>query len=103
MTTFQFNGKEKDLIIKFIRDLDSFRDLNYIETPSKHWKFEPLSEREPYDEEKGRLEIRKLFSKASEIRPLYEDILKVLLTYQVDLREMSIRAYDNYIDSTKEH
>lgn len=103
LSTFQFDGKEKDSIIQFINALDAFRDLNYRETSSKNWKFEPLLEQEPYDEKKEIQEIRKLHSKASSIRPLYDELLKVLMVYHVDLREMRIKAYDNYIDSTKEY
>ncbi len=96
---FQFEGKEKDLIILFINRLDSFCDLNYKQTPSTHWKFEPLSEYEQYDEEKERTEIKRLESRVSELRPCYDTIKGLLSEYQVNLKEMNKKAHDLYHNS----
>lgn len=99
LNSFQFDGKEKELIIQFILCLDSFCGLNYKQIPSKHWKFEPLFEHKSYDEEKERQEIKNLESKVLELRPTYERIRGLLSEYQLDLRDLNKRAHDQYFDS----
>lgn len=89
---FQYEGIEKTIIVDFINGLDNFKYLRYKQTPSKHWKFEPLSERESFDADKEMQEEKKLHEKAKALSPLYEDVKKVLMKYHIDIREINAKA-----------
>lgn len=54
LRTFQYNGKERELIVKFVNGLDSFCNMHYKQVTSGNWKFEPLAEKEPFNAEKER-------------------------------------------------
>lgn len=97
--TFQFDGGEKDLIVKFVEGLDKFCYMRYEQTPSKSWKFEPLDEKEqtePYNYEKEREEINSLFSKAKKLKSLFDEVKKVLTKYSVNVKESSAMALARY-------
>lgn len=96
LNTFQYDGKEKETIVKFIEELDNFRFLNYKQTPSHHWKFVVFSEKESYDGEKERLKIKELQAKASSLKPKFQVIKNLLLRYHVDKRELDRKAYNFY-------
>lgn len=96
LNTFQFNGPEKSLISDFINRLDSFCFLNYEQIPSNHWKFQPLQKDEEFDAEKEREKIKELEEKARGLMPLYKEVRKILLEYQVDIREINAKALDLY-------
>jgi len=99
---FQFKGAEKTTIIEFIQALNSFKCLGYVQVPSKHWKFEPLSGKEPLEVDKEMEQINLIYAKAKAIKPLFETIRQMLLNYQVDIDITNIRAYENYEKKMKE-
>ena len=96
LNTFQYNGKERTEIEKFITGLYDFCLLNYKQTPSKQWKFQPINSNEPFDSETERDRINELEAKARALFPLYKKVKKVLLNYQVDLKEIDAKALDFY-------
>ncbi len=105
LNTFQFNGPEKKPIVDFINELYSFCDMNYKQTPSKHRKYQPLSENEEFDAEKEREKIKELEEKARELIPLYKYVKKILQNYHVDIRDINAKAQDFYyqlIDEEKQ-
>lgn len=96
LKTFQFDGKERDLIVKFINELDSFCYMHYKQVPSGHWKFQPLSEREPFSKDKENQKMDELNAKARALYPLFKDVKNVLMRYHVDLRDINKKAYEFY-------
>lgn len=102
LRTFQYNGKERDLIIKFITGLDSFCYMHYKQVPSGHWKFQPLAEREPFDAEKESQRMDELNAKARALYPLFKEVKKVLMKYHVDIREINKKAYEFYFKKQEE-
>lgn len=102
LRTFQYNGKERDLIVKFINELDSFCYMHYKQVPSGHWKFQPLAEREPFDTEKESQRMDELNAKARALYPLFKDVKNVLMKYHVDIREINKKAYEHYFKKQEE-
>ena len=102
LKTFQFNGKERDLIVRFIDGLDSFCYMHYMQVPSGHWKFQPLAEKEPFNEDKEKQKMEELLAKARVLRPLYNDVKDILMKYHVNLRDINKRAYDFYFKTQEE-
>ena len=102
LRTFQYNGKERDLIIKFINELDSFCNMHYKQVPSGHWKFQPLAEREPFDAEKESQKKDELNAKARALYPSFKDVKKVLMKYHVDIRDINKKAYEFYFKKQEE-
>lgn len=102
LNTFQYDGKERTEIEKFITRLFEFCLLNYKQMPSKQWKFQPNNSTEPFDSEKERGRINELEAKARELKPLYKKVKKVLLDYQVDLNEIDAKALDFYYKKNQE-
>lgn len=97
LSTFQFIGKEKDTITYFINGLDNFCFIkNYKQTPSRHWKYEALSEKENFDTDKERQRIKNLYHKAAALKPYYNKVKKILLKYKVDIRELNRKAMEAY-------
>ena len=96
LRTFQYNGKERDLIVKFINGLDSFCNMNYRQLPSSNWKFEPLAEKEPFNAEKERQKTEELYAKARTLLPLFKDVKDILMKYHVNIRDINKSAYDFY-------
>ncbi|MBR5962602.1 MAG: hypothetical protein IK000_00455 [Bacteroidaceae bacterium] len=99
LRTFQYNGKEHDLIAKFIKELDSFCYLRYKQVPSGHWKFQPFAESEPFDANEESRKIEELLAKARRLRPLFNEVKDVLMKYHVDIRDINRNAYDSYSKS----
>lgn len=102
LRTFQYNGKERDMIVKFINELDSFCYMHYKQVPSGHWKFQPLAEREPFNADKESQRIDELLEKARALRPLFNDVKNVLMRYHVDIREINKKAYEFYFKKQEE-
>ena len=102
LRTFQYNGKERDMIVKFINELDSFCYMHYKQVPSGHWKFQPLAEREPFNADKESQRIDELLAKARALRPLFNDVKNVLMRYHVDIREINKKAYEFYYKKQEE-
>ncbi len=102
MRTFQYNGKERDLIVKFINELDSFCDMHYKQVPSGHWQYQPLQEKEPFDEKKERQKMKELNAKSMALYPSFKDVKKVLMKYHVDIREINKKAYEFYFKKQEE-
>lgn len=102
LSTFQYNGKERDLIVKFINGLDSFCYMHYKQVPSGHWKFQPLAEREPFDAEKENQRLNELNAKAKELWPLFKDVKNILLKYHVNIRDINKKAYEFYFKKQEE-
>lgn len=96
LKTFQYNGIERDQIVKFINGLEEFCFMSYEQVPSGHWNFQPLSEKEPFDAEKEKQMIINLEKKASKLRQQYTEIKKILRCYHVDLRDITNRANGSY-------
>lgn len=96
MSYFQYDGKEKQLIVDFIKKLDAICDLSYRQTPSGCWKFTPISENEVYDKEIEERELKKLEKRVVAILPLYKDVKDLLLQYHIDLKEINKKAYAYY-------
>ena len=102
LNTFQYDGKERTEIEKFITRMFEFCLLNYEQTHSKQWKFQPNNSNEPFDSEKERDRINELEAKARELKPLYKKVKKVLLDYQVDLNEIDAKALGFYNKKNQE-
>lgn len=102
LNTFQYDGKERSEIEKFITRMFEFCLLNYEQTHSKQWKFQPNNSNEPFDSEKERDRINELEAKARELKPLYKKVKKVLLDYQVDLNEIDAKALGFYNKKNQE-
>lgn len=102
LKTFQYNGKGRDLIVKFINGLDNFCFMHYEQVPSGHWKFQPLAEREPFDANKERKRMDELNAKAKALRPLFKDVKDILLKYHVNIREINKSAYELYFKKKEE-
>ena len=94
LDNFQFDGKERVEIEKFVNRLFEFCLLNYKQTPSKQWKFQPINSNEPFDSQKERDRINELESKARALMPLYKKVKKVLSDYHIDLNEIDAKALD---------
>ena len=102
LNTFQYNGKERTEIEKFINRIFEFCLLNYIQTPSKYWKYQPFNSNEPFDADKEKERINELESKSRELKPLYKKIKNVLLDYQINLKEIDSKAIDMYNKKNQE-
>ena len=102
LRSFQYNGKERDKIVRFINELDSFCYMHYKQVPSGHWKFQPLAEREPFDADKENQKMEELNAKAKALRPLFKDVKTVLMKYHVDIREINKKAYEFYFKKQEE-
>ena len=102
LRTFQYNGKERDLIVKFINSLDSFCYMHYKQVPSGHWKFQPLAEKEPFNADKESQKMKELLAKARALRPLFNDVKDILMKYNVNLRDINRKAYDFYFKIQEE-
>ncbi len=102
LRTFQYNGKERELIVKFVNRLDSFCNMHYKQVTSGNWKFEPLAEKEPFNAEKERQKMEELYAKARTLRPLFNEVKEILMKYHVNLRDINKRAYDFYFKMQKE-
>ena len=102
LRTFQYNGKERDMIIKFINELDGFCYLHYKQMPSGHWKFQPLAEKEPFDVEKESQKEKELNAKAKALYPLFKVVKNVLMKYHVDIRDINKKAYEFYLKKQEE-
>ncbi len=96
LNTFQFNGSEKKQIVDFINGLYSFCYMNYEQTPSSHWKYQPLRENEEFDADKELEKNKELEQKARGLIPLYKYVKKILQEYHVDIREINAKAQDFY-------
>jgi hypothetical protein len=103
LRTFQYSGKERDIIVKFINELDSFCDMNYIQIPSGNWKYQPLTERETFNAEIEKQRMNKLNAKASALRPLFNDVKTILMKYNVDIREINKKANEYYFNKQKKN
>ena len=103
LRTFQFSGKERDLIVNFINGLDSFCYMHYKQVPSGHWKFQPLGEKEPFNADKESQRLEELNAKAKVLRPLFVDVKNVLVKYHIDIREINKKAYDFYFKKQEEN
>ena len=102
LRTFQYNGKERDLIVKFINELDSFCYMHYKQVPSGHWKYQPIAEMEPFDAEKENQRMDELNAKARALRQLFKDVKNVLMKYHVDIREINKKAFEFYFKKQEE-
>lgn len=102
LKSFQYDGKERDMIIKFITGLDSFCYMHYNQVPSGHWKFQPLAERGPFYADKENQKLAELNAKAKALFPLYKDVKTILMKYHVDIREINKKAYDFYFKKQEE-
>ena len=102
LRTFQYNGEERDLISKFIKELDSFCNMHYKQVTSGHWKFQPLSEKEPFNADKERQKTDELFAKARILRPLFNDVKDILTKYHINIRDINKRAFDFYFKIQEE-
>ena len=102
LRTFQYNGEERDLISKFIKELDSFCNMHYKQVASGHWKFQPLSEKEPFNADKERQKTDELFAKARILRPLFNDVKDILTKYHINIRDINKRAFDFYFKIQEE-
>ena len=102
LRTFQYSGKERALIVKFIDGLDSFCYMHYKQVPSGHWKFQPLTEKEPFNADKESKKMEELLAKARALRPLFNDVKDILMKYHVNLRDINMKAYDFYFKKQEE-
>ena len=102
LRTFQYNGKERDMIVKFINGLDSFCFMRYKQVSSGNWKFQPLAEREPFNADKENQKMNELYAKARALRQLFKDVKNVLMKYHVDIRDINKKAYDLYFKKQEE-
>lgn len=96
LSTFQFKGEEKSLIIQLVKELDDFCFMNYEQTPSKHWKYVPLAEYEEFDSDMEIQRIKGLNEKAKTLEPLYIEVKEILSRYHIDLEELNIKAREFY-------
>lgn len=101
LSTFQYNGKERDLIVNFIGGLDSFCGMRYKKGQSGHWKFQPLAENDPFSEDKENEKMKELHAKVGALRPLFIELKKTLLKYHVNIRDVNRKAYE-YFNKKKE-
>lgn len=102
LTSFQFIGKERNSIVNFIRGLESFCFMHYEQVPSGHWKYQPLSNNENFDADKENQNINDLHEKANALSPLLKELKLILLKYHVNIRDINMKAYDNYYNKQKE-
>lgn len=102
LKTFQYNGKEHDMIVKFIDGLDSFCYMRYKQVPSGHWKFQPLAEKETFNADKESQKMEELFAKARTLRPLFNEVKDILMKYHVNIRDINKKAYDYYFKKQEE-
>ena len=102
LRTFQYNGKERNMIVDFIKGLDDFCFMHYKQVPSGHWKYQPLAEREPFDAEKENQRMNELNAKARALRPLFKGVKNILMKYHIDLRDINKNAYDFYFKKQEE-
>lgn len=102
LRTFQYNGKERNMIVDFIKGLDDFCFMHYKQVPSGHWKYQPLAEREPFDAEKENQRMDELNTKARALRPLFKGVKNILMKYHIDLRDINKNAYDFYFKKQEE-
>ena len=102
LRTFQYNGKERDMIVEFINGLDDFCFMHYKQMPSGHWKYQPLAEREIFDAKKENQRMDDLNAKARALRPLFNDVKTILMKYHVDIREINKKAYEFYFKKQEE-
>ncbi|MBP5687842.1 MAG: hypothetical protein J6X22_04275 [Muribaculaceae bacterium] len=102
LNTFQYDGKERTEIEKFITRLFEFGLLNYTQTSTQNWVFQPLNSNEPRDAEKEKNRINELESKARALMPLYKKVKKVLSDYHIDLNEIDDKALDFYYKKKQE-
>ncbi len=102
LETFQYYGKERDLIVKFVNALESFCFMHYEQLPSGHWKFQPLTEKEPFNEDKEDEKIFELFERARALHPLFKEVKDILLKYHVNKRNINKIAYDFYFKKQEE-
>lgn len=102
LKSFQYNGKERDMIVKFINGLDSFCFMHYKQIPSGNWKFQPLAEKEPFDAIKESQRMDELNEKTKALRPLFRDVKNVLMKYHVDIRGINKKAYEFYFKKQEE-
>lgn len=102
LKSFQYIGKERDVIVNFINRLESFCFMQYKQVPSGHWKFQPLAERESFDAEKESERMDELNAKARALRPLFNDVKNVLMKYHIDIRELNKKAYEFYFKKQEE-
>lgn len=102
LETFQYNGKERDLIVKFVNALESFCFMHYEQLPSCHWKFHPLTEKEPFDEDKENRKKEELLEKARALYPLFKEVKNILMNYHVNIRDINRKAYDFYFKKQEE-
>ena len=96
LRTFQYKGKERDVIVNFINGLDGFCMMHYKQVPSGHWKFQPLAERETYDAHKEAKRMDELNAKAKALHPLFNDVKDILLKYHINIRDINKMAYEFY-------
>ena len=102
LDNFQFDGKERAEIEKFVNRLFEFCLLNYKQTPSQQWKFQPFNSNEPFDSQKERDRINELEKKARALMPLYKKVKKVLSDYHIDINEIDDKALDFYYKKKQE-
>lgn len=76
--------------------------MHYEQVPSSHWKFQPLSDREPFDADKESRKMDELLAKASRLRPLFNIVKDVLMKYHVNIRDINRKAYDFYFKKQEE-
>ena len=96
LDTFQFDGKEKETIRHFIQELDNFCLMRYKQTPSNHWKFEPLAETEDFDFDKQKKRLNELYERVKRLKPYYEKVKQILTDYQVNIHKINESAYLYY-------
>lgn len=92
LDSFQYVGKEKDDIVTFVKKIGDISLMGYKQTPSGHWKYSPLSDKDEGDYEKEQHKLNELDVKVNELRPLYNKIKGNLTKYHVDLRDMETKA-----------
>lgn len=97
----EYNGPQKDLIKKFIVELDSFCHFHYKPTPSRHWRFMPC-DGNIYNADKEKEELKLLNKKVAQLSSLYSEIKKNLAQYQIDLRKINLNARIYYDETIKE-
>ena len=102
LNMFQFDGEEKIIIVEFVERLDELCLLRYEQTPSKQWKFEPLSAVEAYNNEKELSKYNELMTKVKLLKPLYDKVKNVLLRYHIDFNEVNTKARDFYSNIKEE-
>ena len=96
LSTFQFRGEEKTLIMQLVNELEECCFMNYKQTPSKHWKYESLSEHEEFDTDIETQRINNLYDQAKTLKPLYTEVKEILSKYHIDLKELNRNARELY-------